>query len=122
MWYIATNIKKLTFHFNEKEPSFILIFIVGLVPPHQEMRGKHLDVAPVTDLVAPYSQKTDTEQQLDLAKLHDEVEDSNTCASYHKVLLLIIPTSIIFCSCSNSESSVELPFNAMHSSSFSVDN
>ena len=66
------------------EPILILIFVVGLVPPRQEMSGKHLDVAPVTNLVAlvaPYSQKTDTEQQLDLAKLHDEVEDSHTCAS-----------------------------------------
>ena len=66
-------------------PILILIFIVGLVPPRQEMRGKHLDVAPVTNLVAlvaPYSQKTDTEQQLDLAKLHDKVEDSHLGARY----------------------------------------
>ena len=69
------------------EPILIIIFIVGLVPPRQE-RGERLDVAPVIDLVAPHSQETDTEQQLDLAELHDE--DSHTGASDGKVLLLLI--------------------------------
>ena len=37
-----------------------LIFIIDLVPTRQEMREEQLEVAPVMDLVAPYSQKTDT--------------------------------------------------------------
>ena len=65
-----------------------MIFIVGLVRPRQEMRGEKLDVAPVIDHVSPHSQETDTEQQLDLAELHDE--DSHTGASDGKVLLLLI--------------------------------
>ena len=42
-------------------------------------------VAPFMDLVAPYSQKTGTEQSLEPAKLHDKLEDSHTGASYCKV-------------------------------------
>ena len=64
------------------------MFIIDLVPPRQEMRAEKLDVAPVMDHVSPHSQETDTEQQLELAKLHDE--DSKTGASYGIVLLLII--------------------------------
>ena len=47
-------------------------------------------VAPFMDLVAPYSQKTGTEQPLEPAKLHDKLEDSQAGASYCKVLLLLI--------------------------------
>ena len=62
-----------------------MIYIVGLVPLLQEMRGKKLNVAPAIDLVAPYSQKTDSEQQLDLAKLHAEVGDSHIGTSTNSV-------------------------------------
>ena len=34
-----------------------MIYIVGLVPLLQEMRGEKLNVALAIDLVAPYSQK-----------------------------------------------------------------
>ena len=62
-----------------------MIYIVGLVPLLQEMRGEKLNVAPAIDLVAPYSQKTDSEQQLDLAKLHAEVGDSHIGTSMNSV-------------------------------------
>ena len=54
-----------------------MIYIVGLVPLLQEMRGEKLNVGPAIALAAPYRQKTDSEQQLDLAKLHAEVGDSH---------------------------------------------
>ena len=62
-----------------------MIYIAGLVPLLQEMRGEKLNVAPAIDLVAPYSQKTDSEQQLDLAKLHAEVGDSHIGTSMNSV-------------------------------------
>ena len=63
-----------------------MIYIAGLVPLLQEMRGDKLNVAPAIDLVAPYSQKTDSdEQQLDLAKLHAEVGDSHIGTSMNSV-------------------------------------
>ena len=71
MWYIANANKEQTFHFHKADITNIdidiLIYIVGLEPPLQEMRGEKLDVAPVIDLLAPYSQKRDSEQLLDLA-------------------------------------------------------
>ena len=42
----------------------------------------HIAKLPAIIAIIAYSQKTDSEQQLDLAKLHDEVEDSHMGTSY----------------------------------------
>ena len=64
------------------QPILMLIYSVSLVPPGQELREKRLFVDIGRELIELYSQKTDTEQQLDLAKLHDKVEDSHLGTRY----------------------------------------